>query len=511
MVEKNFLLCAVFCGLTAAIIGQAAIQRTKIPRTSFTCQGRGTGYYADMETGCQVYHMCDSLGRKFSYSCPNTTLFQQRMLICDHWYMVNCSMSERDYTANLLIGQRDKPFVSDDEMRLRTPRPDILSVPADSKYYSGLKEAESKFPIHPDNNIVGVADSISNDDSGLDSAKQKYRPPTRWSTRSKSKFNSDIDHLDGAASQEPSPTIRPVSDDGNFKPELVRIKNNRPSSNVNRKRERIPQQTYKSTTLESTTASGDVVFNFINRFDPNSPDTLDTVISKSDIINLNEQLPQGQVSSEEGRTPKKQKNTGNNINNFRKENDKSFSEGTRFNSVNIKPSPEQSPATDNFSDRDIVVPERILLPPKTDSEVDRSHFLSTTMGPPIYYEWKWAVPAFDLEPPKVGNNTFNTSTVTVRSVDKSPFSHVTRSTLGPDDATPAPVNVEYNISSYSVPDYVFPLDDSHAVYENDDARTSFQVQVSRPGRASYGENPKCPQCHPAYVIPGTCEPCMVKR
>lgn len=49
--------------------------------------------------------MCDGLGRQFSYSCPNTTLFQQRMLICDHWYMVNCSKAESDYTANLLIGQ----------------------------------------------------------------------------------------------------------------------------------------------------------------------------------------------------------------------------------------------------------------------------------------------------------------------------------------------------------------------------------------------------------------------
>lgn len=49
--------------------------------------------------------MCDGLGRQFSYSCPNTTLFQQRMLICDHWYMVNCSKSESNYGANLLIGK----------------------------------------------------------------------------------------------------------------------------------------------------------------------------------------------------------------------------------------------------------------------------------------------------------------------------------------------------------------------------------------------------------------------
>ncbi|XP_029727930.1 mucin-5AC-like isoform X1 [Aedes albopictus] len=98
-------------------------------KTSFSCSGRAAGYYADVETGCQIYHMCDGLGRQFSYACPNTTLFQQRMLICDHWYMVNCSKAESNYAANLLIGQRDKPFVTDDENELRTPRPDLLDTP----------------------------------------------------------------------------------------------------------------------------------------------------------------------------------------------------------------------------------------------------------------------------------------------------------------------------------------------------------------------------------------------
>uniref|UniRef100_A0A182R5S7 Chitin-binding type-2 domain-containing protein n=1 Tax=Anopheles funestus TaxID=62324 RepID=A0A182R5S7_ANOFN len=98
-------------------------------RTSFSCSGRAAGYYADVETGCQIYHMCDGLGRQFSYACPNTTLFQQRMLICDHWYMVNCSKAESNYAANLLIGQRDKPFVPEEENEIRTPRPDLLDRP----------------------------------------------------------------------------------------------------------------------------------------------------------------------------------------------------------------------------------------------------------------------------------------------------------------------------------------------------------------------------------------------
>lgn len=64
--------------------------------------------------------------------------------------MVNCSKAESNYAANLLIGmllyiiyiylsielfmlcssgQRDKPFVNDEENNLRTPRPDLLDRP----------------------------------------------------------------------------------------------------------------------------------------------------------------------------------------------------------------------------------------------------------------------------------------------------------------------------------------------------------------------------------------------
>lgn len=78
--------------------------RAAYVKSNFSCEGRPSGYYADVDTGCELYHMCDQSGRKFSYACPNTTLFQQRMLVCDHWFMVNCSKAEDDYSANLLIG-----------------------------------------------------------------------------------------------------------------------------------------------------------------------------------------------------------------------------------------------------------------------------------------------------------------------------------------------------------------------------------------------------------------------
>ncbi|KAH8360026.1 hypothetical protein KR093_010230 [Drosophila rubida] len=124
-------------------------------KTSFSCSGRPAGYYADVETGCQVYHMCDGLGRQFSYTCPNTTLFQQRMLICDHWYMVNCSKAESNYAANLLIGQRDKPFVNDEENNLRTPRPDLLDRPYAPDY--GGESFRSQYKVSDSSSRFAVS------------------------------------------------------------------------------------------------------------------------------------------------------------------------------------------------------------------------------------------------------------------------------------------------------------------------------------------------------------------
>ncbi|XP_045467349.1 mucin-5AC-like [Harmonia axyridis] len=65
---------------------------TKIPKTSFSCKDIETGYYADLETNCQVFHICED-GKKTSFLCPNGTIFQQSDLICDWWFKVNCTSS----------------------------------------------------------------------------------------------------------------------------------------------------------------------------------------------------------------------------------------------------------------------------------------------------------------------------------------------------------------------------------------------------------------------------------
>lgn len=60
-------------------------------QTSFTCDGRSYGYYADVDNNCEVYHVClpleDDEGAvyqtaHFSFICGNQTVFNQETLTC---------------------------------------------------------------------------------------------------------------------------------------------------------------------------------------------------------------------------------------------------------------------------------------------------------------------------------------------------------------------------------------------------------------------------------------------
>merc|ERR550534_251866 len=68
------------------------------PETAFSCEGQvNGGYYADEEAECQVFHICTSDAEgglsKYSFLCPNGTIFNQEYFICDWWFNVDCSES----------------------------------------------------------------------------------------------------------------------------------------------------------------------------------------------------------------------------------------------------------------------------------------------------------------------------------------------------------------------------------------------------------------------------------
>ena len=62
------------------------------------------GYYADPSAECQVFHICTADGNgglaKYSFLCPNGTIFNQNYFICDWWFNFDCSEAETLYSLN---------------------------------------------------------------------------------------------------------------------------------------------------------------------------------------------------------------------------------------------------------------------------------------------------------------------------------------------------------------------------------------------------------------------------
>jgi len=77
----------------------------EVPESGFVCDGQvDGGYYSDPEAECQVFHICTADGAgglaKYSFLCPNGTLFNQNYFICDWWFNFDCSTAEDLYSLN---------------------------------------------------------------------------------------------------------------------------------------------------------------------------------------------------------------------------------------------------------------------------------------------------------------------------------------------------------------------------------------------------------------------------
>ena len=90
----------------------------EVPESGFACDGQvDGGYYADPEAECQVFHICTNDGQgglsKYSFLCPNGTVFNQNYFICDWWFNFDCSTAEDLYSLNDEIAAEREALAGD--------------------------------------------------------------------------------------------------------------------------------------------------------------------------------------------------------------------------------------------------------------------------------------------------------------------------------------------------------------------------------------------------------------
>merc|ERR1711963_868918 len=114
----------------------------EVPETAFTCDGQvDGGYYADGEAECQVFHICTADGAgglsKYSFLCPNGTIFNQNYFICDWWFNFDCSTAEDLYSLNdQYAAERDAlaPAASDAQADYAAPAAADAGYAAPAEY-----------------------------------------------------------------------------------------------------------------------------------------------------------------------------------------------------------------------------------------------------------------------------------------------------------------------------------------------------------------------------------------
>jgi len=123
----------------------------EVPETAFSCDGQvDGGYYADGEAECQVFHICTADGAgglaKYSFLCPNGTVFNQNYFICDWWFNFDCAEAEGLYSLNdELAAEREAASASSPQGSYASPDPDAAPIGGYDAPVGVLEDAQAAY------------------------------------------------------------------------------------------------------------------------------------------------------------------------------------------------------------------------------------------------------------------------------------------------------------------------------------------------------------------------------
>lgn len=172
----------------------------------------------------------------------------------------------------------------------------------------------------------------------------------------------------------------------------------------------------------------------------------------------------------------------------------------------------------------IPILEKDLVPPLFDTKTNANHIdvPANTLKPPLFSPLPLAndteVAASNHSFPTLATlndalQNFSTDLTLVTDRSQTPRSVPTTSTKRQSETTTNEINYLDLQKQFSIPEFTFPLETvQRPGYQNSNAVNSFQIKIPEKKKQHwYGENANCPECHPSFLKPGTCEPCIKFR
>ncbi|CAB3243416.1 unnamed protein product [Arctia plantaginis] len=196
-----------------------------LPETNFTCEGKVIGgYYADLETSCQMFHVC-TVGQHeepmdIKFLCLNGTVFDQETRVCERVDEVDCTKSEKFYSLNLeLYGSTVPPIIQPDQQKNQTQPTEQSqqqtkpNQEADPSIGDTPTTTQNKFQSHatdPTDSTEDPIQEVKNDDPRNSSHTQHSRPPLTAPENEEltEEYQDDeyVEYEDYAPQQSPSTT-----------------------------------------------------------------------------------------------------------------------------------------------------------------------------------------------------------------------------------------------------------------------------------------------------------------
>lgn len=173
----------------------------------------------------------------------------------------------------------------------------------------------------------------------------------------------------------------------------------------------------------------------------------------------------------------------------------------------------------------IPILEKDLVPPLFDTDTNANHVTvpANSLTPPVLSSVQSVINDTDAAAsnhsfPTISTlsdslHNFSTDLLHVQDKLQTPRSVPTTSTKRQSETTTNQINYLDLQKQFSIPEYTFPLETvQRPGYQNTNAVNSFQIKIPEKKKNNwYGENANCPECHPTFLKPGTCEPCIKLR